>query len=724
MEQVKGYIERIVYHNDENGYTIARIQEPKKKDLTTIVGSMPALQPGETIRCSGTWKSHLIHGKQFEVETWRIEAPADLVGIEKYLGSGLIHGIGPVYAKRIVEFFGAETLDIIDKDPSRLKQVPGLGKKRLDQIVSCWADQRSIRDVMIFLQGYGVSPKFAQKIYKVYGNKSIAKVQENPYRLAQEIIGIGFKSADTIAQKMGIANDSPERLTAGILFAMDELAASGHTCYPIEDLVPHAAQLLEVSLSKVEEHTKQLIQEDKLIIGEMKIGTLPQHYAWSPTLYRSELGIARELTRIARHGCQLRSVETTKAISWVEEKLELELADNQKAAVQASLTDKVHIITGGPGTGKSTITNAILTISDQLTSHIMLTAPTGRAAKRMSEITGRKAQTIHSLLEFDFRAGGFKRNHDNPLLCDLIIIDEASMIDTMLMFQLLKAIPSACRVIFVGDIYQLPSVGPGNVLKDMIQSDLIGVTTLNQIFRQAEGSRIITNAHRINNGTFPEINSDSDSDFFFIEAKEPEQVLEQVVSLVTKRLPSKYRFNPIQDIQVLAPMRKGAIGITNLNEVLQTELNPQTKKPLPGGRSFLEGDKVMQIRNNYQKNVFNGDVGLIKKISSATQEVIVTFDDKDIAYAYNELDELVLAYAVSIHKYQGSEAPCIVIPVHTTHYMMLHRNLLYTGVTRGRKIVILVGSKRALWIAVHNDDVQKRHTGLQSAIKLLALSKK
>lgn len=724
MDQVKGYVERIVYHNEETGYTIARIQEPKKKELTTIVGTMPAIQPGETLRCNGNWKSHLIHGQQFEIDSWKIEAPADLVGIEKYLGSGLIPGIGPGYAKRIVEMFGIDTLDIIDQNPHKLESVTGLGKKRLDKIISCWSDQRCIRDVMIFLQSYGVSPKFAQKIYRVYGNKSIAKVNENPYSLAEDIIGIGFKSADTIAQKMGIAIDSPQRLNAGILFVMTELSSEGHTCFPFEELIPRAAQMLEVSLSLVEERMQHLVKEEKLVVAEMKMGMLPQHYVWTPMLYRSEMGIARELIRIAKSESQLRKVDTGKAITWVENKLSLQLAENQKSAVACSLSDKIHIITGGPGTGKSTITNAILAISEQLTSHILLAAPTGRAAKRMSEITGRKAQTIHSLLEFDFRVGGFKRNQDNPLLCDLIIIDEASMIDTMLMYQLLRAIPTACRVIFVGDIHQLPSVGPGNILKDLIQSEIIQVTVLNQIFRQAAGSRIVTNAHRINNGTFPELSSDSDSDFFFIECKEPEKIVEEIVSLVTKRLPSKYGFDPLQDIQVLSPMRKGVIGISNLNEVLQSKLNEGSNHSLPGGRRFLENDKVMQIRNNYQKNVFNGDVGRIVKIHSAEQEILVQFDDREVDYTYAELDELALAYAVSIHKYQGSETPCVIIPVDTSHYMMLHRNLLYTAVTRGKKVVILVGTKRALWVAVHNDEVRNRHTGLRSAIQAMMVMKK
>lgn len=717
MQQVYGYVERITFSNAENGYTIAKIKEPKKSELTCIVGNLPGLQPGETVRCEGEWKNHMIHGQQFEVKNYRIEAPADVEGIKKYLGSGLIAGIGPTYAERIVQTFGAQTLNVIDADPSKLHEVDGLGKKRVASIIASWAEQRSIRDVMIFLQANGVSPTYAQKIYKTYGNKSIAKVKENPYRLARDIFGIGFKMADAIAQKMGVTATAPERIDAGVEYVLSELSGDGHVCYPVAEFLPAAASILDVETSLVEERLQALHQAETIVLDKLVHEGVEQFFVWSRMLYRCEMGISHEIRRLTDGVSTLRSIDVKKAVAWVEEKLGIALAPNQKCAVETALTDKTHIITGGPGTGKSTITNAILAISSKLTRDICLAAPTGRAAKRMSEITGRKAQTIHSLLEFDFRAGGFKRNHDNPLPCDLIIVDEASMIDTMLMYSLLKAIPSHARVIFVGDINQLPSVGPGNVLKDFIASHAISVTTLTEIYRQAAGSQIITNAHRINNGEFPNTRTQSDSDFFFIEALEPQEVQENILSLVAKRLPNKYGFDPISEIQVLSPMKKGLVGIEALNSLLQETLNTKPGKVLPAGRKLLVGDKVMQIRNNYQRNVFNGDIGRIKAIDQTGQQVTVTYEERDVEYPFSQLDEIVLAYAVSIHKYQGSECPCVVIPVHTTHFKLLCRNLLYTGVTRGKKIVVLVGTKKALFIAVNNDDVKKRYTGLLHAIR-------
>lgn len=723
MQQVYGYVERITFSNDETGFTIAKIQEPKQEGLTCVVGKLPGLQPGETIRCTGSWKTHMVHGKQFEVDHFTIEAPADLAGIEKYLGSGLISGIGPTYAKRIVDTFGVSTLEIIDSDPTRLKEVNGLGKKRISAIIGCWAEQRAIRSVMIFLQTNGVSPTYAQKIFKVYGSKSIDKVKENPYRLAKEIIGIGFKMADKIAQKMGITKTADARIDAGIDFVLNELSGEGHTCYPLAEFLPAAAEILDVETSLVETRAQILGTEEKIVIDTILFEGTEQPFVWGQKLYRSEKGIAHELRRLKNASTAIRKVDTEKAVEWAEKQLNIELAPNQKMAVEAALKDKIHVITGGPGTGKSTITNAILSISAKLTQSICLAAPTGRAAKRMSEITGRKAQTIHSLLEVDFRAGGFKRGRDNPLECDLIIIDEASMIDTSLMYSLLRGIPDCARVIFVGDINQLPSVGPGNVLKDLIASHAASVTTLREIFRQAAGSQIITNAHRINKGEFPDVRMQSDSDFFFIEALEPEEVRENILSLVTKRLPNKYGFDPVDDIQVLAPMKKGVVGIDNLNTVLQEVLNKRPGSQLPAGRKIVVKDKVMQIRNNYQLGVYNGDIGRVKTIDAINQQVTITYDERDVIYAFNQLDEVVLAYAVSIHKYQGSECPCVVIPVHTTHFKLLCRNLLYTGVTRGKKIVVLVGTKKALFIAVNNDDVKRRFTGLQQAICDITLGK-
>ncbi len=717
MEYLHGYIERITYQNPDNGYTVAQLKEPGKRHLCCIVGTMPTLQPGETVRCRGCWASHTVHGRQFEVEECVTEMPADVVGIAKYLGSGLIKGIGPVFAGRIVEKFGVETLDIIDLAPDRLRDVPGIGAGRLEKIKECWAAQKTIRDVMLFLQQYQVSPSFAQKIYKHYGAHSIEKVKSNPYNLAKDIFGIGFKTADGIARKMGYGHDSPERIAAGIEHVLSHLSDEGHVCYPVEEFLPEAEAILEVSQDLVRNELDDLVKEQRIVIAPLGYGDNVQPFIWRTPLYLAETGIGRELLRLRQGSCRLRAIDAAKALAWVQAELKISLASQQAQAVMQTLNDKVHIITGGPGTGKSTITKAILHITEKLTPYIVLAAPTGRAAKRMAEITGRKASTIHSLLEFDFRQGGFKRGRDNPLDCDLIIIDEASMIDTSLMFSLLKAIPSHARVVFVGDINQLPSVGPGNVLKDMIASQRLPVTALHEIFRQAAGSRIITNAHAINEGRFPDVANGSDSDFFFLEKEEPEQVLNTIVELVTTRLPAKYGFDPFDDIQVLAPMRRGVVGTENLNAILQSKLVPKGIPFMRSGRSFLPGDKVMQIRNDYQKEVFNGDVGRIERIDVVEQELIVRFDDRHVVYDFSDIDDLVLAYAVSIHKYQGSECPCVIMPIHTTHFKLLFRNLIYTGVTRGKKMVVLVGTKKALAIAVRNDEVRRRYTSLRQVLQ-------
>lgn len=717
MDSIFGYIERITFQNPENGYTVAHLQEKGRKGLTCIVGTLPVVSPGVTVRCFGTWKHHLIHGRQFEVSECRIEAPADVLGIRKYLGSGLIKGIGPVYAARIVEKFDIETLNIIDQFPEKLLEVEGLGEKRLEKIKSCWTDQKSIREVMVFLQTYGVSPSFAQKIFKAHGSQSIEKVKENPYNLARNITGIGFKSADTIANRMGFSKDSPLRIDSGIEYVLHELSSDGHVCYPVAEFTVEAEKVLEADRALIESRINGLKQEERIELFDLLHDGKMQPFIWIRSLFVAEVGIVRETMRLKNAQCCLRQIDFQRALAWVQEILKIQLAQNQQTAVMHALSDKVHIITGGPGTGKSTITKAILTITGKLTNKILLAAPTGRAAKRMTEITGKKAFTIHSLLEFDFKTGRFKRNRENPLDCDLVIIDESSMIDTYLMYSLLKAIPSHARVIFVGDINQLPSVGPGNVLKDMIQSQCVPVTMLNEIFRQAAGSRIVTNAHRINSGVVPEIQNQSDSDFFFIEAETPEKVLEQIVTLISQRLPRKYGYDPFKDIQVLAPMKRGVIGTENLNVVLQQTLNPKGDTSVSwGGRKFAVGDKVMQIRNDYQREVFNGDIGRVTKINFQDQELIVEIDEREVIYEFSDLDELVLSYAVSIHKYQGSECPCVIIPTHTSHYILLTRNLLYTGVTRGKRLVVLVGTKKALWIAVNNDEVKKRYTGLQQAM--------
>lgn len=706
MEELYGFVETIVFASDD--FTVAKIKEPRKGDLTCIVGTLPMLQVGETVRCTGSWKHHPQHGRQFEVENFEAQAPTDLIGIQRYLESGMIKGIGPIYAERIVKKFGTETLSVLEDNPDQLFEVEGLGKKRIDAIKGCWKDQKKIRTVMIFLRGAGVSPSFAQKIYRAYGEDSIERLKSDPYALAKEIQGIGFKIADKIAQSLGMPSDYPTRIDAGIEHVLWELSNEGHTCYPEEELLSIAAEALNVQASLVQNRLNMLAQENKLIREEGKV--------WVRILFFSEQGIAKELARLQAGTCPLRSIDVEKALTWVQNQMHIELADQQKEAIAKAVQEKVHIITGGPGTGKSTITKAILTITEKLTADIVCAAPTGRAGKRMSEITGRKASTIHSLLEMDFASGGFKRNRENPLVCDLVIIDEMSMVDTMLFLALLKALPSSCRLILIGDSDQLPSVGAGNVLKDLLASGKIGSTRLTEIFRQAAGSFIVTNAHKINHGEFPDIAYHAKSDFQFLYQETPEELLSAVVKLVTTELPKKHHFHRFHDIQVLAPMKRGVIGTENLNVVLQQHLNPCPTPLTRMGRTFHVGDKVMQTRNNYQKLVFNGDVGRITTIDLIEQTLTVSFYDRLVTYDFGELDELILAYAVSIHKYQGSESPCVIIPVHTTHYKMLYRNLLYTAVTRGKKLVVLVGTKKALSIAVTNHDDQKRHTGLEKAL--------
>jgi exodeoxyribonuclease V alpha subunit len=706
-EEIYGFVENVVFESDN--FTVAKLKEPRKSELTCIVGPLPLIQPGETLRCKGLWKHHPQHGQQFEVRSFESKAPADVVGIQKYLESGMIRGIGPVYAERIVKKFGIDTLKVIDESPAMLREIDGIGDKRVELIESCWQQQKAVRDVMIFLRSHGVSPSYAQKIYKAYGDQSIEKVRSDPYRLAKDIHGIGFKSADQIAKDMGIPVEADVRIDAGIEHMLWELSNQGHTCFPETELLSVSAEILGVNPDLVEKRIGALAQEERIFREDS--------FVWVKPLYFSELGIARELRRINDSLSPLRAIQVDKAMGWVEEKLQLKLAPAQKEAVSACVKEKIHIITGGPGTGKSTITRAILAITEKLTGNIILAAPTGRAAKRMSEITKKKASTIHSLLEMDFKLGGFKKNKDNPLEGDLIIVDEASMIDTLLMYHLLKAIPSHARVIFIGDIDQLPSVGPGNVLKDLIFSEKISLTKLTQIFRQGASSRIVLNAHRINQGEFPDISYQPRSDFDFIEKETPEEILTTIVELVSSKLSKSHRFHRFEDIQVLAPMKRGIIGIENLNIVLQNKLNPSPTPLSRMGRIFHVGDKVMQIRNNYQKIIFNGDVGRITAIDLIEQTLTVAFDEKLINYEFSEMDELMLAYAVSIHKYQGSECPCIIIPVHTTHFKMLHRNLLYTGLTRGKKMVILIGTKKALMLAIKNDEVLKRHTGLKRRIQ-------
>ncbi len=718
MDTVTGFIENILFVSPENGFTIAKIKEEKKKNLTTILGYIPSIQPGESLLCKGNWKSHPKHGVQFEVLEYEITAPSDLLGIQKYLESGLIKGIGPVYAKKIIQKFQERTLEILEESPYRLLEIKGIGKEKIKGIITCWQEQKSIRNVMIFLRKHEVSPAYAQKIFKVYGQESIEQVKKNPYQLAKEVFGIGFKMADNLAKNLGFDTTSSERIQAALEYLLWELSTEGHTCFPKKGLVEKASLMLEVEEPEVEKSLIALIQLN-ILRSELKILEEKEvPFIWLSVLYNSERAISTELERIIKGISNIRSLNQEKALLWVEEKFSLSLAKKQKEALLEAVLQKVHIVTGGPGTGKSTITKVLIAILEKLTPKLLLCAPTGKAAKRLTQITHRKAFTIHSLLEMDFVSGGFKKNKDNPLSCDFIIIDEASMIDTFLMLHLLSAIPSHAQVLFIGDIDQLPSIGPGCVLKDLIDSEKISVSILTEIFRQASFSRIVLNAHRINEGNFPDLFDSEKSDFRFFAEEEPEKIQQKIVSLISE-VSSKKNWDPMQDIQILSPMKKGIIGTEQLNDLLQKTLNPSSSFFYKGGRKFHVKDKVMQIKNNYQKKVFNGDVGFIERIDLAQQKIFILFDYKEVEYDFTELDEISLAYAVSVHKYQGSECPCIIMPIHTSHFILLQRNLLYTAITRGKRLVCLVGSKRAVALAVKNNQVLKRFTGLQEFLSQL-----
>jgi exodeoxyribonuclease V alpha subunit len=719
LQEITGQVERITFSSKDSGFTIARLKVTGFKDLVTIVGSLSSIQPGESLCCQGSWRNHPTYGKQLEVVTYQIQQPASVAAIQKYLESGLIRGVGKHFATKIVERFGLETLSILDEDPDQLREVEGLGERKLKMIKKSWQEHRVIREVMLFLQQYQITPAFAYKLYRAYGNQTVEKLQENPYRLAKEVHGIGFKTADALGKKMGIPEHSPIRINAGILYMLQELGNFGHTCYPRKLLIQSLVKEFEFPEDTVDQQIKQLVYEGDLIEAEFTLGQEFQKVIWSKPLYLAETAIAKDIHRLMRYRCSFEIPPLPALLEKVETKFGIKLAPTQKVAVEQALSNKVHIITGGPGTGKSTITRVILALLEEVTGSelgVSLAAPTGRAAKRLAEITGRSASTIHMLLEYDPNGRGFRHHRKNPLSCKFLILDETSMIDTLLMHHLLKALPKECHLILIGDINQLPSVGPGNVLKEIIQSQKVPTTFLSEIFRQASGSKIILNAHRINEGQFPDISGGAESDFFFLEEEDPDKVVDVILGLVSTRLPRKYQFNPFDGIQVLAPMKKGTLGINHLNEALQNVLNPNAEGLEHMGRQLRLGDKVIQIVNNYDKSVYNGDIGRIVGLDIDLGEITVLYEQKKVVYEGSELEEIALAYALSVHKYQGSEAPCIVMPIHTSHYVMLQRNLFYTAVTRGRKIVVLVGSKRAIMLAVQNDKVKERYSALQQAL--------
>ena len=739
LDSVSGVLERITYHNEENGYTVARMAIEGARDLVTIVGSFTNPTVGEMLICEGRWTAHREYGRQLNVERYSTSKPATAFAIEKYLGSGLIKGVGPVMAKRMVDFFGIDTLDIIENESEKLKRVEGIGDKRIKMIQKAWHEQREIRNVMIFLQSKGVSATYAVKIYKQYGDKSIVTVEANPYRLAQDIWGIGFKTADKIAQQLGIELDSPRRLEAGLLYTLSEATDFGHLYLPEPKLLNSASEILTVPVDKLLPVLETMIS-DEAVLGEDLPDTQmmgrPIRACYHPALYYTEVGLAAQIRKRIDYVPET-PINREKLGIWLakqEEKLAILLSDEQKEAVSLAMENRFLVLTGGPGTGKTSVTNIIAKAFEARKKRLLLVSPTGRAAKRLSEVTGRDAATVHRLLKFDPQTRAFTYNDDHLLECDVLIADEVSMLDAVLANSLLKAIPLESHIIFVGDADQLPSVGAGSVLGDLLASEVIPSIRLTQVFRQAQASSIITNAHKIREGKLPDLIPPKEregKDCLFIEI---EDVLDaegnrmstaetgalKVVALVRKTLPALgYRGD---DVQVLSAMHKGSLGVGYLNELLQEAMNPTDptgRRPefMRGSRKFRIGDRVIQLVNNYDKNVFNGDVGMIADIRPEDQLLMVKYGESIVEYDYADYDELQLAYALSIHKSQGSEYKAVVLVMHSSQYMMLQRNLLYTGLTRARKLCLLVGDRRAIYRAVRNDKTVKRFTRLQERLK-------
>lgn len=713
MIKIRCVVERITYQNQENGYSVMRVKVKGYSELVTLVGNLLDVPVGAVLLCNGEWKMDKRYGQQFACETWEEVMPATVYGIEKYLGSGLVKGIGPKYAHLIVERFGTETIEVIEDDIERLYEVPGIGKKRVEKIRDSWEKQKDIKNVMIFLQQYGVSTAYAAKIYRQYGKDSIDNVKENPYRLADDIWGIGFKTADSIASKMGYEKNDLRRCRSGISYTLNELSNEGHVYAVEEQLIEAAKKLLEADEEPITQAITEMIASENLIRENEAI--------YLPPFYYSERGTAKKLlalmhgqgTDLNGQGAGLFNMKTD--IKAMEKASGITYDEVQIAAIEQAVRSKVMVLTGGPGTGKTTTTQGIITAYKTAGMRILLAAPTGRASKRMSEATGMEAKTIHRLLEFNPQ-DGYKRNEENPLEGDALIVDECSMIDIILMYNLMKAIPEHMRLVLVGDIDQLPSVGAGNVLRDIIDSDKIPVVRLTRIFRQAQSSRIVMSAHAINQGRYPDTSNGKQTDFFFIKNEDPEQVATEIVNLVKHRLPKAYN-QPLSNIQVLTPMQRSVVGAAHLNMMLQQALNPSTLGISRGGTTYKQGDRVMQIRNNYDKNVFNGDIGTVEKVNMEDRTISVFFEDHLVEYEATELDELTLAYATTIHKSQGSEYPVVVIPVLMTHFVMLQRNLIYTGITRAKKICVLIGQPKALAYAIRNLTVSNRNTKLKERLR-------
>ena len=711
LEVLAGAVERVTFHGEDSGFCVLRVKARGHRELVTVVGHAAAVAAGEWITASGEWVNDRTYGPQFRSRFLRATAPTSTEGIEKYLGSGMIRGIGPVYAKKLVRAFGERVFDVVESEPGRLREVGGIGPVRAERITAAWAEQKAVREIMMFLHGHGVGTARAVRIFRTYGADAVQVMSENPYRLARDIRGIGFRTADAIAMRLGIGKSAMIRLRAGVAHALTEAMDDGHCGLPAEELRPAAAELLEAP----EDLVRTAIDEE-LAAGNVvadRVGETP--CVFLAGLHRAEHGIAERLHHIAAAPLPWPRIDADKALPWTERRTGLVLADSQRDAVRLALSSKVLVITGGPGVGKTTIVNAILRILAAKGAGLLLCAPTGRAARRLTETSGLEARTIHRLLEVDPASGGFRRDAEHPVDCDLLVVDEASMVDVPLMHALVKAVPDRAALLIVGDIDQLPSVGPGQVLADIIGSGAVPVVRLTEVFRQAAESRIIVNAHRINAGDVPELDPpEAISDFYFVPADDPENAVPKVLELVRTRIPRRFGLDPVRDIQVLCPMNRGGVGARSLNIELQAVLNPAGERRVERfGWTFACGDKVMQVENDYDKDVYNGDIGRIDDVDPDLGEVTARFDGRAVAYGFGELDALVPAYATTIHKSQGSEYPAVVIPLMTQHYVMLRRNLLYTGVTRGKRLVVLVGQRKAIAIAVRATSGRRRWSKLR-----------